>query len=151
MAYTKDLEEKNLFLSEHLQSTNHKIANLEAEIVRLKANEVIGQSSGTSNTTPGTQIRTREKFETSMTCKRSLERENDIFSQDLSNLIHNVLTNSDLIANRRSFPTRRLAKNIMDSIITFGWTHSQIIETASMLDMTFKGNTTSGCCVDGHR
>ncbi len=62
MAYTKDLEERNLFLSEHLQSTNDKIATLEAEIARLKANEVIGQSSATSNTTPGKQIRTREKF-----------------------------------------------------------------------------------------
>ena len=133
LGYIKDLEERNWSLCEHLveieQRLNYKIATLEAEIVKLSTSKQQQAKviSGMTYDSPGrgralgTMI---DKFENSTKRKHRVDRENAQVSEALGNLINNFLTSSDLIADKRRFPTRRLAKIVVDSVS----------ETALMLD-----------------
>ena len=66
-------------------------------------------------------------------------------SRVLSDLISNFVTTSDLIANKRRFKNSRLAKIIVDSILTFEWTHNQVQESALKLNNLIVSST-----MDGH-
>lgn len=137
MVYIKDLEERNCYLVDVEQRLSDKVATLEAEIVKLKEQTKIIRGTTYDSCSPaaGRELgATVDEFENSTKRKQRVDRENAQVSEVLSNLIHSFLTNSDLTADKRRFPTRRLAKIIMDSVLSFQWAHNQVAVSALTLD-----------------
>jgi hypothetical protein len=93
--------------------------------------------------TPLLARRTEGFLETSTSRRQRVDGENAEVSRVLSDLINNFVANSDLTADKNRFKKPRLAKIMVDSILSFGWTHRQIQETALMLNMSSPTTTTT--------
>lgn len=73
-------------------------------------------------------------YENSTIRKHRVRAENAQISQELSNLIDNFVMNSTATADKNRFRRSRLAAIIVDSVISFPWTHRCIQERASALE-----------------
>jgi hypothetical protein len=132
--YAAALEEANARLKERLVELDRshvslivKVDALSAEITRLKVQD----SSDDTNTNyidhdvekeDDTYADSEEKFENSR--KKRIQVENTELARELSTLIQGFITRSRL-SDRRKFPRSRLAKILVESILSFEWTHSE--------------------------
>jgi hypothetical protein len=99
------------------------------------------ESSTSVVTTQEEQVRehtnamgTTGTHENSTIRKHRVRAENAQISQELSNLIDNFVMNSTATADKKRFRRSRLAAIIVDSVISFPWTHRCIQERASALE-----------------
>jgi hypothetical protein len=118
--YINDLEERNVTLI-------LEVDILTAEIVRLKGE--LAASTGDDDGDDEGKCEDK-KYYAETERKSRVHDENTKLSRQLSFLIHNFVTSSEL-ANRSKFPTRRLAKIVVDSILSFEWTHSEVAKFVS--------------------
>ncbi len=132
--YTTSLEEKNAWLNQRVIELDRSHVNLvvrtetlTAEIARLKVHsteideqyhDADAKESGKWQTDP---LKTR---------KHRIQVENTQFSRELS-ILNNDFVSSSSLADRRKFPESRLAKIVVDSILLFEWTHSEIAKFSS--------------------
>ena len=60
---------------------------------------------------------------------RRVQVENERLSQEFVNIINTFMEHS--LNNRSKFPTKRIAKILIDGILSFEWTHSELTRVAS--------------------
>jgi hypothetical protein len=75
--------------------------------------------------------------------RRRVDQENAELSAQLSSMIKKFLSSSKGLQDKQKFPTRRLAKIVLDSIVAFEWTHSEIFEFASRQSALGNGDEAS--------
>ena len=132
------LTEKNAQLTHRVaeldminQDLIRRVASLTAEIEQLKVDRdqhapVIGCYDGDDEgMCPPEQDSAKRK--------NRVQVENAKIARELSAMIDGFVTSPGL-ADRRKFPTRRLAKIIVDSILSFEWMHSEVVKVSSRQD-----------------
>lgn len=134
--YTTALKEKNAWLNKRVSELDRSHVNLvvkmealTAEIARLKVhsknidtqqfNDADAEQSGKCDSDPMLKSR-----------KHRIQIENTQFSRELSMLIDDFVNRSSF-ADKRKFPESRLAKIVVDSILSFEWTYSEIEKISS--------------------
>ncbi|KAI2511868.1 hypothetical protein MHU86_2600 [Fragilaria crotonensis] len=134
--YTAVLEEKNARLHERVIELDRSHVNLvvqvealTAEITRLKVHGDDVQEQGHVIATEESQM-CDENNTSAKSRKHRIQVENTKFSRELSILINDFVTSS-CFADKRRFPISRLAKIVVDSILSFQWTHSEVAKFSS--------------------
>jgi hypothetical protein len=127
------LEEQNARLNEHVVELNRcrvelvvTIEELSAEIKQLRVhhiNERTIDEEFNNVEDKGQGMRHEASFE--KTRKHRIQVENTKFSSELSILINDFVTSS-CFADRQKFPSTRLAKIVIGSILSFEWTYSEV-------------------------
>lgn len=134
--YTAVLEEKNARLHERVIELDRSHVNLvvqvealTAEITYLKAHGDDVQEQGHVVATEESQM-CDENNTSAKSGKHQIQVENTKFSRELSILINDFVTSSCFAVKRR-FPISCLAKIVVDSILSFQWTHSEVAKFSS--------------------
>jgi hypothetical protein len=148
---TAALEQNNRLLKDRVQELNEcqrnlviRIEALSAEIAQLKVHE--GRSDAAAACEQNNErngildneegvVCEEENFESTAARRKRIHVESSMISSDLSNLITDFLSRSHF-SDRRKFPKTRLAKIVVNSILSFEWMHAQVAKLSSFL----KGN-----------
>ena len=133
----KILKAKNDLLNKQLKNLDdsHGQLALTVETLTLEMRQLKFQESGKPMSLRCGSDDDGNVRESSARRKRRVQIENAKFSHELSILIHDFITSSSL-ADRRKFPTSRLAKIVIDGILSFEWTHLELANFSSTMRAT---------------
>lgn len=129
--YISDIEKKNVVLTERLceveRSMGMQITALETEIADLNAKLVMLGTTCKKN--PSNESEPNDNNENDYQRKKRIDRENAEISKVLSGIIRSFLMTSGHTANKRRFPSRRLARILVDSVnLTFEWISCELAD-----------------------